>query len=129
MLEHVPDDGAALAESVRVARKNVLFSVPVEDSLPDYSSGLTFRTYTDPTHLRYYTRQRIESLLALCSQKDYRIEKFDRIRPALLYRRAGIPRPVLSLLDRLLWLFGSRPDAFNRNFFVEVRVSGANGKD
>lgn len=129
VLEHVADDRAALAESLRVARRNVLFSVPAEDSLPDYSSGLTFRTYTDPTHLRYYTRQRIESLLALCSQKDYRIERFDRVRPALLYRRAGIPRHVLSLLDRLLWLFGSRPDAFNRNFFVEVRVSGANGKN
>ncbi len=122
ILEHLHDDCAALRESLRVARRNVLISVPGEDSLPDHSSGLTFRTYIDPTHVRYYTRQRLESLLSLCSQKDYTVERFDRVRPALMYRRIGIPRPVLSLLDRLLWLLSSKSDRFMRNYFVEVRL-------
>ena len=122
VLEHVPDDCAALRESLRVAKKNVLLSVPGEDQGPDHSSGVTFRTYSDPTHLRYYTRARIESLLSLCGQQDYTLEKFDRVRPVLLYRRAGIPRPVLSAIDRLLWLLSSRSDSFKRNWFAEVRL-------
>lgn len=124
ILEHLHDDCAALRESLRVARRNVLISVPSEDSLPDYSSGLTFRTYIDPTHVRYYTRQRLESLMSVCAQKDYSIEKFDRVRPALMYRRIGIPRPLLSMLDRMLWLLSSRSKRFMRNYFVEVRLTG-----
>ena len=124
VIEHLEDDCAALREALRVARRNVLISTPGEDSQPDYSSGVTFRTYTDPTHLRYYTRQRIESLLSVCAQKDYTIEKFDRIRPALMYRRVGIPRPFLSLLDRLLWMLSSKSDKFMRNYFVEIRIPG-----
>jgi predicted TPR repeat methyltransferase len=131
VLEHVADDCAALKESLRVARRNVLISVPGEDTTGDYSSGVTFRTYTDQTHLRYYNRQRLESLLSLCAQQDYTIEKFDRARPALLYHRVGIPRPILSILDRLLWLLSSKSDTFMRNYFVEIRlagpVTGANG--
>jgi hypothetical protein len=125
VLEHVQDDCTALKESIRVAKRNVLFSVPAEDSLPDYSSGVTYRTYTDPTHLRYYNRQQLESLLSLCGQEDCTIEMFDRARPALLYRRVGIPRPIISMLDKLLWLLSTKSDAFMRNFFVEIRLSGS----
>jgi len=133
VLEHVRDDCTALKESARIARHNVLFSVPAEDSMPDYSSGVTYRTYTDPTHLRYYNRRQLESLISLCGQRDFTIEMFDRARPALMYRRVGIPRPILSLLDKLLWLLSSKSNAFKRNFFVEVRLAGhgksANGID
>jgi ubiquinone/menaquinone biosynthesis C-methylase UbiE len=122
VLEHVPDDCAALKESIRVARRNVLISVPAQDTGRDHSAGVTFRTYTDLSHRRYYNEQRLEALLSVCSEKDYTIEKFDRIRPALIYRKVGIPRSLLSLIDRLLWFLSTRSDAFMRNYFVELRL-------
>lgn len=122
VLEHVPEDCAALRESIRVARKNILFSVPAEDFHPDHSAGVTFRTYTDLSHRRYYDDQRLENLLSLCGQRDYTVERFDRVRPALLYKRVGIPRFVLSALDKLLWLLSTRSNTFKRNYFVEVRL-------
>jgi 2-polyprenyl-3-methyl-5-hydroxy-6-metoxy-1,4-benzoquinol methylase len=122
VLEHVPDDCAALREAVRVARKNILFSVPAEDFHPDHSAGVTFRTYTDQSHRRYYDNQRLENLLSLCAQQDFTIERFDRVRPALLYKRVGIPRFVLSALDKLFWLLSTKSDSFKRNYFVEVRL-------
>lgn len=123
VLEHVHDDCAVLRESLRVARKNILFSVPAEDFHPDHSAGVTFRTYTDLSHRRYYDNQRLENLLSLCGLQEYVIERFDRVRPALLYKRVGIPRFLLSTVDKLLWLLSTKSDAFKRNFFVEVRLS------
>ena len=123
VLEHVPDDCAALRESLRVARKNILFSVPAEDFHPDHSAGVTFRTYTDLSHRRYYDNQRLENLLSLCGKLDYTIERFDRVRPVLLYKRIGIPRFLLSTVDKLLWLLSTKSEAFKRNFFVEVRLT------
>jgi hypothetical protein len=122
LLEHVPDDCVALRESIRVARKNVLFSVPAEDFHPDHSAGVTFRTYTDLSHQRYYDDQRLENLLSLCGQWDYTVRRFDRVRPALLYKRVGIPRFLLSAADKLLWLLSTKSDAFKRNYFVEIRL-------
>ncbi len=127
-LEHVEDDCAALKESLRVARQNVLVSVPGEDAFPDYSSGVIFRTYRDPTHRRYYNLQRIENLLSLCSQSDFTVEKFDRVRPALLYRRVGIPRGLLSMLDKALWLLSLKSAPFLRNYFIEIRLAGGSAK-
>ena len=124
VLEHLDDDCRGLRESIRVAKNNVLFSVPSEDAFPDYSSGVTYRTYTDLSHRRYYNRQRIDSLVSVCGQKDYDVEMFDRIRPLLIYRRVGIPRFLLSMLDRLFWLVSSKSDSIKRNFFVEVRLNG-----
>jgi hypothetical protein len=127
VLEHVPDDCAALREAVRVARKNVLLSVPAEDFHPDHSAGVTFRTYTDLSHRRYYDDQRLRNLLSLCDQRDYSLERFDRARPALLYKRIGIPRFLLSALDKLLWLLSTKSDTFKRNYFVEVRLRDSEG--
>jgi SAM-dependent methyltransferase len=122
VIEHVPDDAAALAEAVRVARRNILLAAPARDDLPDYSSGVTFRPYLDPTHLRHYTRESLEALLKSCGQEDFTVEKFHRVRPALFYRRAGIPRFLLGLLDAMLWLAGTRSDSFMRDYFVEIRL-------
>lgn len=125
VLEHMEEDSKALKEALRVARCNVLFSVPAEDSFAEYSSGLTFRTYIDPTHRRYYTLARIDALMSLCARENYTVQKFHRARPALLYRRAGIPRGLLSVLDKILWLLGSKSETLMRSYFVEVRLESS----
>jgi SAM-dependent methyltransferase len=64
VLEHV-DDVTALQELARVTSDRLIITVPTE--LPDATFrqyGLSFITYQDPTHLRYYTPRK---LLELCS--------------------------------------------------------------
>ncbi len=60
VLEHV-DDVAALKELARVTRRRIIMAVPRENVLGDMA--VTFLTYIDLTHLRYYT---FETLEALC---------------------------------------------------------------
>jgi SAM-dependent methyltransferase len=66
VLEHV-DDVPAIKEMARVTARRLVFTVPlVDDAVRKY--GLTFPTYTDPTHLRYYTE---ESVRALCENVSH----------------------------------------------------------
>ncbi|MFH1422149.1 MAG: class I SAM-dependent methyltransferase [Planctomycetota bacterium] len=123
VLEHVTDDSIALQEAVRVAKKNVLISVPKEDAGSDFSAGITYRTYTDSSHLRYYTKEKIENLMQKTGVKSFEIEEFDRIRPMLAYGRAGVPRCLLSAFDRAVWLFCLRKSAMFRNFYVLVDLN------
>jgi ubiquinone/menaquinone biosynthesis C-methylase UbiE len=125
VLEHVDSDLQALREGIRVARNNILLSVPKEDSDSDSSAGVTFKTYTDKSHRRYYTRQTLEKLLRDANAGSFQIEEFDRIRPALAYSRAGFPRFILSAVDRVIWLFCAERSAMYRNFFALVDVVSA----
>jgi|GEM_PF-1781417 hypothetical protein len=63
VLEHT-DDLSALQEAYRVCRKNVVFSVPheKEEELGHYN--ITYHPYVDPTHLRYYTMERVTATFA-----------------------------------------------------------------
>jgi ubiquinone/menaquinone biosynthesis C-methylase UbiE len=123
VLEHVNDDLSCLREAMRVARNNVLISVPKEDSSADFSAGITFRNYADSSHRRYYTREKLEKLLTDANAASFEIEEFDRIRPALAYSRAGFPRFILSAVDRVLWLLSARRSAMYRNFFALIDVA------
>lgn len=123
VLEHVDSDLQALREAIRVARKTVLLSVPKEDSGFDSSAGITFRTYTDRTHRRYYRRESLEKLLQDANARLFEVDEFDRIRPALAYSRAGFARPILSALDKLIWFFCREKSAMYRNFFASVMVA------
>jgi ubiquinone/menaquinone biosynthesis C-methylase UbiE len=123
VLEHVNDDLSCLREATRVARNNVLISVPKEDSDSDSSAGVTFKTYTDRSHRRYYTQEKLEKLLTDANAQSFEMEEFDRIRPALAYSRAGFPRFILSAVDRVLWLLSARRSAMYRNLFALIDVA------
>jgi hypothetical protein len=60
VLEHV-DDVAALRELARVTRRRIIISVPLDGYLL-FKHGLTFSTYMDLTHLRYYTPESVREL-------------------------------------------------------------------
>jgi SAM-dependent methyltransferase len=60
VLEHV-DDVLAIKELARVTVRRLIITVPlVDDAVRTY--GLTFPTFTDPTHLRYYTEASVREL-------------------------------------------------------------------
>lgn len=65
VLEHV-DDRAAIQELARVTRKRLLLAVPRTDDVM-HRFGLTFFHYSDQTHLRTYTEESLEELLATVS--------------------------------------------------------------
>jgi ubiquinone/menaquinone biosynthesis C-methylase UbiE len=60
VLEHV-DDLAAIKELARVTSKIIIITVPQKDDF-FYKYGLTYITYRDPTHLRYYTEETLKQL-------------------------------------------------------------------
>ncbi|MBT9315240.1 class I SAM-dependent methyltransferase [Leptothoe spongobia] len=61
VLEHV-DDRKVLKEISRVTSKRIILTVPQKDEHME-QFGLSFMTYRDPTHLRYYSE---DSLRELC---------------------------------------------------------------
>jgi len=121
IIEHTEDDVAVLKEASRIARRNILVSVPKEDTYPRHSSGLTYRGYIDPTHRRYYTEDRLTRTLEEAGFEDFRIVPYSRVRPALFYRRLGYPRWLLKILDRLLTLLARK--TLYQTLFAEVRLS------
>lgn len=75
VLEHT-DDRAALLELARITRRRLIVAVPRESSeLAPF--GLAFGTYSDLTHLRYYTNDSLHALLASIPHR--RIEVRDEI--------------------------------------------------
>lgn len=71
VLEHV-DDVAAIRELARVTRARLIVTVPKKDDvMPQFN--LTFATYRDTTHLRYYTEASFEKLLCSIAHRGYSI--------------------------------------------------------
>lgn len=122
ILEHISDDVAVIKEAARVARTNMLISVPKSDTYPRYDSGLTYRSYTDPTHLRYYTEGSISRILLEAGLSRFSVEHFSKVRPLLFYRRIGIPVFVLKLFDYLIQMVGRNDESFYQTLFVDVRL-------
>lgn len=60
VFEHL-DDVLAIKELERVSRSRLIVAVPQEDTI-FHEFGLTYCTYKDPTHLRYYTEDSLRSL-------------------------------------------------------------------
>lgn len=61
VLEHI-DDQLAIQELARVTTKRLILAVPQKDELM-HQFGLTFITYQDSTHLRYYTEESLKELI------------------------------------------------------------------
>lgn len=79
LLEHVEDDEAVLREMVRVARRRVLLTVPARVPEDLRRTGLVFQAYEDPSHLRYYTRDDVATLLGRCGLEACVLEGLARV--------------------------------------------------
>jgi SAM-dependent methyltransferase len=88
VLEHVPDDAAALMELARVTKRRLLITVPQEDRWTN-RYGLIFSTYRDATHLRYYTPESLKCLS-------------ERVHPQRVDIFGEIPIPVRDLARDLI---------------------------
>ncbi|MHC4661908.1 MAG: methyltransferase domain-containing protein [Planctomycetota bacterium] len=128
ILEHVTEDSAALAEACRVAKKNVLVSVPRLDESTTSASGLAYRHYRDSTHKRYYTEESFRKLLESISGTSFGMCAFSRVRPARYYSDAGGPKLFAKFADAVLWMLTRRKDRLLRNYFGIIRLSPEEGK-
>jgi len=105
VLEHVDDDMKLLKDAARVARKNVLLSVPAQIPKGMEDTQLVFASYTDPTHRRYYTLENLQNTLEHGGFHDYYIESVLRFRPIISdifpwYIKIPL-RAINSLLNRI----------------------------
>jgi ubiquinone/menaquinone biosynthesis C-methylase UbiE len=79
VLEHIYDVDRAIAELYRVARKNIIVSVP--DCTPNpvlRDAGLAFHHWVDRTHVQTFTR---ESLAKRLSSHGFRVKVTRSINP------------------------------------------------
>lgn len=120
VLEHIPDDVSALKEFVRVASINVVLSVPKEDAISLPHSRVTYRPYVDPTHVHYYTRERLAEMVYALGDCSLRVEDAYRVRPLLAYEKIGIPKMLCSALDQLFWMLGKNRSALQANLVAEI---------
>jgi SAM-dependent methyltransferase len=105
VLEHVADDYAALRELARVTRKRIVVTVPQEDRwMAPYR--LVLATYRDPTHLRYYTPERLCELCMSVSPAKAEVFGEQLVPIAHLARTMIQPAGRNPLLTRAYrWLF------------------------
>ncbi|MCX7703709.1 MAG: class I SAM-dependent methyltransferase [Planctomycetota bacterium] len=122
IIEHTKEEIAVLQEAKRVARKNILLSVPKSDEYSRHDAGVTYHSYFDPTHLRYYTQESLKKALKKSGFERFSIEYFSRVRPLLFYRRIGIPVFLLKVADIILWTVGKKTEHFYQTLFAEIRL-------
>jgi ubiquinone/menaquinone biosynthesis C-methylase UbiE len=102
VLEHLYHPSVTLRELVRVSKKNVIVSVPAEVPSELSQTGLTYAAYLDPTHLRYYTPQKLRSDLSVSGLRNIDIHSTFSVQPILTHLFPLRLRPLIRLLNTVL---------------------------
>ena len=114
VLEHVADVENVLAEAFRVARKNVLITVPNSDNIDVMKENdVTYAHMLSSDHVHFFDPESLEGLLRRYS-KSISIERSDPIYPFWFAGRS-LPFYGLKLLFRLGLL---KPRFFSRLYAV-----------
>lgn len=119
ILEHVEDDKKGFRELLRVARKNVILTVPREDEI-SIPSSVTYRHYVDPTHKQYYSEKNLKELIAGEGERIIHLELVSRVSPLLAYAKIGIPMILCKVLDKIFWIISPKKEAFLSVWLVVV---------
>ena len=100
VLEHVSDVSKVLSEAFRVARQNVLITVPNSENIELMKTNdVTYAHMLSSDHLHFFEPESLEQLLRRYS-KDVAIERSDPIYPFWFLSRS-LPFYGLKLLFRL----------------------------
>lgn len=101
VLEHVNDPYAVIKEAKRVAKKNILITVPnCTQFLQLNNSGLTYEHMLENDHINFFTKKDLETLISKES-KNFKIEEDEPIELNNLLLISGLPvwlrLPILLL--------------------------------
>ncbi len=100
VLEHLTNPSAVIAEARRVARKNVLFTVPnSEDIVELQRSGLLFEHFADLDHKNFFTKESLHALLAP-HFSNVVVNSGDPIKPSALFN-GTIVQYIVKILTKL----------------------------
>src|SRR5438093_49170 len=114
VLEHVADVEKVLREAFRVARKNVLITVPNSESIEQMKANdVTYAHMLSSDHIHFFDPESLADLLKHYS-KQVTIERSDPIYPFWFLARS-LPFYGLKLLFRLGFL---KPRFFSRLYAV-----------
>ncbi len=110
VLEHVDKPEEVLTEVRRVARKNVLITVPNCTQFSKLENvGLTYSHMLTKDHVNFFTKSDLESLLSQQFQQ-YHVQEGEPI----VLGNIGLPRPVRYPLSLLYKLHLASPDIYFR---------------
>lgn len=112
VLEHIEDDHKTLDHLLSVATKNVILCLPREDTI-SLDSGVTYRSYIDPTHKHCYTEQTLKAMI----HQPFTVEYATRCRPVKVYQV-----PFSGLIDWLLFILSKDKRRFYADMVIEITV-------
>ncbi len=111
VLEHVPEPAKVMTELARVARQNVIVTVPngaISDGLK--RSGMTFNHYCDRTHVNFFQMETIKALGISAGMRLKAAHYINQVCPAAwVLETFRIPMRFLNLARKLFRLPGMRP--------------------
>jgi methionine biosynthesis protein MetW len=94
VLEHVENPQSILNEAKRVARKNVLITVPNCSQLSELSKfSLTYEHLLEKDHVNFFTKTDLENLIAQ-DFNNFKVEEGDSIKLGAL----GLPLPLKAII-------------------------------
>lgn len=98
VLEHLKNPSDVLKKVQRVARKNIIFTVPNCEGYNELKNGgLAFEHFLDLDHKNYFTSDSLSELLSKLFTK-YEIKNIDPIVPYLLMKKS-----ILHLIVHILY--------------------------
>jgi len=105
VLEHIENDEDVLRDAMRVCRQNVIISVPAPTPDSLNNSPFVFRSYVDPTHLRYYSQSDLANLFLKAEVNSYEMEPVLRFDPILYQVLPWYFRCPLAFINKIILKF------------------------
>lgn len=131
VLEHVTEPKKILDEASRVARKNILITVPDCAGFEELrSGGLTYEHFLEIDHVNFFTKDSLKKLLSGYSD-DVKVGQARPIRP-WLFREEPFPKGILSVIIRKTVSFSVRLGLLRPKYYTSlyavVTLRDINGK-
>ena len=131
VLEHASGPGKILDEARRVARRNILVTVPDCAGLEELrSGGLTYEHFLETDHVNFFTKASLEKLLSVYSD-DVKVGQARPIRPWLFCEKP-FPKGILSVIIRKAVSLSVRMGFLEPKYYISlyavVNFQDTNGK-
>lgn len=102
VLEHLANPTTVLNDMARIARSNVIVSVPAESPRELVSSGFVYASYVDVTHVRYYTPMYLSKCMESAGLHNIRVHPTFAVQPIHFHLFAQERLWLIKILNRIL---------------------------